>query len=116
MHVTSDLNHCGKVKPISQMFPVGDVPQLIRHDTGFANVSLYVAVRVAVYPEVNATVGNKVAKFHGECTVNRAIPEFLGGAQLRGHVMSEHNFCFCSASRNRPFDECKTTLVLTVEE
>ena len=76
------------------MFPVGDVAQLIGHDTSSTNLSLYVAVRVTVYPKVNAAVGYKVAKLHCECTVNRAIPEFLGGAQLRGHVMSELLQCF----------------------
>ena len=74
------------------MFPMRYVAQLIGDNAGSANPSFYVTMWVAVYPEVNAAVGNEIAKFHSERAIDRAVPKFFSRALLRGYVMGEYNF------------------------
>ena len=58
------------------MFSVGYISQLIGKNLCVANMRIDVSMRMSVNPIVNAGVGNIVAQFHSESTINKAVSKY----------------------------------------
>ena len=74
------------------MLPMKYIPQLIGYTFGIAYLDIYIVVRVAIYPVIDAADLDVVFKFNSESSVSLAIGK-LWALHLEGwDMMGYDNF------------------------
>ena len=80
------------------MLPMKYIPQLIGHTFGIAYLDIYIVVRVAIYPVIDAAILDVVFQFNRESSVSLAFGK-LWTLHLEGwDMMGYDNFYSCLAA------------------
>ena len=68
-----------------------DVAQLVGDNLSAGNLCFDITMWVAVHPIVNIGIGDVVAQFNREGTINKTAVELRSNAQLRRYMVREDN-------------------------
>ena len=111
--IVVDFNY--GIPKVALLLALENITELIAYTLGVANCFVYVSVRMTIDPVVDTAAGDEVAKFRGECTVNRASFELVRHQFKRWHMMSGHNDMLGVACCHASFDELAAPIMLLIE-
>ena len=92
-----------------------NIAQLVGQAFCVAYPDIDVGVRVAVYPIVNAAVGDIVLQFHGECPVCLTALKLGMEHTERRHMMGDDNLMGCLRMCHSFLDERKAAFMLCIK-
>ena len=96
------------------MLIMEDISQLVADNFCLANGSVYIGMRMTIYPCINTTVGYEVAQFRSEGTVDERILMLRCLHLTCRQMVGNHNNLLCRAFGYAPLDEVKAELLQIV--